>query len=185
MAVAAAWAWRLRERAERPTRSEFIDVLLPSVPESEVRTKMLQARDLGARVSVLSAAAKLGNGSQVSAQDTVPFVLWCAGHHLGRYEEAIRQTLRGGGDLDTTCAMVGGIVVLSGGTESIPLQWRNAREPLPDWPFQKFQLKVSSYCCLVGSGRWAAHKSKGNVRALTCFGRIPQRFCSSKGSAYC
>jgi ADP-ribosylglycohydrolase len=137
VAVAAAWAWRLRERAVRPTRSEFIDLLLPSVPESEVRAKMLQARNLGARVSVLSAAAKLGNGSQVSAQDTVPFVLWCAGHYLGSYEQAMRQTLRAGGDLDTTCAMVGGIVVLSGGTENIPLQWRNAREPLPDWPFQK------------------------------------------------
>ena len=137
VAVAAAWAWRLRESDVRPTRSEFLDVLLPSVPESEVRTKIRQARELGAKVSVVSAAAKLGNGSQVSAQDTVPFVLWCAGQYLGSYEEAIRQTLRGGGDLDTTCAMVGGIVALYGGTETIPLQWLNAREPLPHWPFQR------------------------------------------------
>lgn len=137
VAVAAAWAWRLREHAVRPTRSEFLDLLLPVVPESEVRTKMLLARNLGTRVSVLSAATKLGNGSQVSAQDTVPFVLWCAGQYLGSYEQAIRQTLRAGGDLDTTCAMVGGIVVLFGGTERIPLQWRTAREPLPDWPFQR------------------------------------------------
>lgn len=137
VAVAAAWAWRLREQAVQPTRSEFLDLLLPSVPASEVRTKLLLARDLGARVSVLSAATKLGNGSQVSAQDTVPFVLWCVGQYLGSYEQAIRQTLRAGGDLDTTCAMVGGIVVLFGGTEHIPREWRNARESLPDWPFQK------------------------------------------------
>src|SRR5258708_9801166 len=112
VAVAAAWAWRWRERTVRPTRSEFLDLILPSVPESEVRRKMHLARDLSARASVLSAAAKLGNGSQVSAQDTVPFVLWCAGHYLGSYEQAITQTLRAGGDMDTTCAMVGGIVVL-------------------------------------------------------------------------
>ncbi|HEY7416912.1 MAG TPA: ADP-ribosylglycohydrolase family protein, partial [Ktedonobacteraceae bacterium] len=121
----------------QPTRSEFLDLILPSVPDSEVRTKLLQARDLGVRVSVLSAATKLGNGSQISAQDTVPFVLWCTGQYLGSYEQAIRQTLRAGGDLDTTCAMVGGIVVLFGGTERIPKGWRNARESLPDWPFQK------------------------------------------------
>lgn len=98
---------------------------------------MLLARDLGARVSVLSAAAKLGNGSRVSAQDTIPFVLWCAGQYLGSYEQAVRQTLRAGGDLDTICAMVGGIVVLFGGTECISFQWRAAREPLPGWPFQR------------------------------------------------
>jgi ADP-ribosylglycohydrolase len=96
VAVAAAWAWRLRERAVRPTRAEFLDLLLPAVPASEVRMKMLLARDLGARVSVLSAAAKLGNGSQVSAQDTVPFVLWCAGQYLGSYEQAIESRFLAG-----------------------------------------------------------------------------------------
>jgi ADP-ribosylglycohydrolase len=137
VAVAAAWAWRVRRLTVRPTRADFLDLLLPRVPDSEVRRKMRLARDLGASVSVLSAAAQLGNGSQVSAQDTVPFVLWCAGQYLGSYEQAIRQTLRAGGDLDTTCAMVGGIVVLFSGTESIPLSWRTAREPLPGWPFQR------------------------------------------------
>lgn len=137
VAVAAAWAWRLRERKVRPTRAEFLDLLLPSVPESEVQRKIHLARDLSARASVLSAAAKLGNGSLVSAQDTVPFVLWCAGQYLGSYEQAITQTLRAGGDMDTTCAMVGGIVVLFGGAERIPREWRKAREPLPDWPFQR------------------------------------------------
>jgi ADP-ribosylglycohydrolase len=137
VAVAAAWAWRLRESDARPQCSEFLDLVLPSVPESEVRTKIRQARDLGTKVSVASAAAKLGNGSQISAQDTVPFVLWCAGQYLGSYEKAIRQTLQGLGDIDTTCAMVGGIVVLYGGTESIPTAWLTAREQLPDWPFQE------------------------------------------------
>ena len=85
----------------------------------------------------MAAAAQLENGSQVSAQDTVPFVLWCAGQYLGSYEKAIRQTLAGLGDMDTTCAMVGGIVALYGGTENIPPEGLNAREPLPHWPFQE------------------------------------------------
>lgn len=137
VAVAAAWAWRLHERTVLPACAEFLDMLLPSVPESEVRTKILQARDLGGDVSALSAAAQLGNGSQISAQDTVPFVLWCAGRHLGSYAQAIEATLGVGGDVDTNCAMVGGIVALFTGTEGIPSTWLKAREALPDWPFQQ------------------------------------------------
>ncbi len=137
VAVAAAWAWRLRDGSARPHRSEFLDLILAWLPESEVRTHIRRARDLGTRTSVASAVAKLGNGSQISAQDTVPFVLWCAGQYLDKYEKAIKQTLAGLGDIDTNCAMVGGIVVLSAPPESIPLEWLNAREPLPDWPFQE------------------------------------------------
>jgi ADP-ribosylglycohydrolase len=36
-----------------------------------------------------------------------------------------------GGDVDTTCAMVGGIVVGAVGLDGIPAEWRTAREPLP------------------------------------------------------
>jgi ADP-ribosylglycohydrolase len=136
VAVAAAWAWRLGQRGKRPDRTEFLDLILPEVPESAVRAALRTARNLGSKVSAVAAAARLGNGSQISAQDTVPFVLWCAGQYLERYETALRQTLRGGGDLDTTCAMVGGIVVLYSGSQSIPPAWLQAREPLPVWPFQ-------------------------------------------------
>ena len=41
------------------------------------------------------------------------------------------------GDVDTTCAMVGGIVVLYTGVEGIPAEWIQAREPLPDWAFKE------------------------------------------------
>jgi ADP-ribosylglycohydrolase len=76
----------------------------------------------------------LGNGTGLSAQDTVPFVLWCAGEHLDDYEQALWLTASGAGDVDTTCAMVGGIVILYTGVQNIPAAWRQAREPLPDWP---------------------------------------------------
>jgi ADP-ribosylglycohydrolase len=76
---------------------------------------------------------KVGNGSQVTAQDTVPFVLWSAAQSLSSYETALWQTVSALGDMDTNCAIVGGIVVLYTGTDAIPEEWRRNREPLPDW----------------------------------------------------
>ena len=56
----------------------------------------------------------LGNGTALSAQDTVPYVLWCAAEQLYSHGHALWLTARGFGDVDTTCAMVGGIVELLG-----------------------------------------------------------------------
>ena len=36
-----------------------------------------------------------------------------------------------GGDVDTNCAIVGGIVALSVGWEKIPKEWLKQMEPLP------------------------------------------------------
>ena len=103
----------------------------------EVRRKLRWARELADATPAESAAAVLGNGTGLSAQDTVPFVLWCAGSQLANYEEALWLTVSGLGGRDTTCAMVGGIVVLYTGVESIPLSWLQARESLPVWPFSE------------------------------------------------
>lgn len=72
----------------------------------------------------------LGNGSQVISEDTVPFCVWCAARHLDDYEEAMWQTVSALGDRDTTCAIVGGIVVLAVGIDGIPDEWRRSRESL-------------------------------------------------------
>jgi ADP-ribosylglycohydrolase len=134
VAVAAAYAWRLRE-ASPPTKAAFLDLILPHVPESEVATKIRRARDLPEGASVRLAIAALGDSITISAQDTAPFTLWCAAQHLSNYEEAIWFTLSALGDRDTTCAIVGGIVALFTGVEGIPADWRSAREPFPAWPF--------------------------------------------------
>jgi ADP-ribosylglycohydrolase len=78
---------------------------------------------------VNEAAHLLGTGQQISAQDTVPFCIWCAAYHLDDYAEALWHTVSGLGDRDTTCAIVGGIVALS--AKNIPLDWIEHREPLP------------------------------------------------------
>ncbi len=128
VAVAAALATHIQP-GNLPTRREFLDAVLPHVPDSLVRAKIRQARDLGTGATVPFAVAVLGNGTGVSAQDTVPFALWCAGENLDNYEQAMWQTVSGWGDRDTTCAIVGGIVALSA-PNTVPQVWREAREPL-------------------------------------------------------
>ena len=140
VAVAVARACELRASRLTPERSEFLDLVLPYVPESEVRSKIRQARDMSDSASVQFAVSVLGNGVRVSAQDTVPFALWCAANHLSNYEEALWLTVSGLGDRDTTCAIVGGIVSSYTGTEGIPEEWLQAREPLPDWPFTEMSF---------------------------------------------
>jgi len=135
IAIAVAWAWRLRDTGLVPTSQKFIDHILTYVPDSEVASRIRQAHTLPPDTSIDVAVDLLGNGSHVSAQDTVPFALWCAANHLGSYEDALWVTASGLGDVDTTCAMVGGIVALYTGPVGIPSSWITAREPLPSWPY--------------------------------------------------
>ncbi|HET8844010.1 MAG TPA: ADP-ribosylglycohydrolase family protein [Ktedonobacteraceae bacterium] len=133
VAIATAHAVRSRESSPVPDWRTFFDVVLLHVPASEVHHNLQKARDLSDDLTLEEVCGRIGNGSQISAQDTVPFVLWCAAHHLHNFEEAIWTTLGGFGDIDTNAAMVGGIVAPVVGLEHIPTVWRKAREPLPDW----------------------------------------------------
>lgn len=79
------------------------------------------------------AAATLGTGRQLSAPDTVPLALWVVARHPDDYEEAIWTVAPLAEDVDTLCAIVGGILAARLGEEAIPLTWRQATEPLPSW----------------------------------------------------
>ena len=129
-AVAAAWAWRARNRpCPRPGR-EMIALALGHTPEGETHDGLERALSLGPDTTVEGAVGMLGNGSRITAPDTVPFALWCAARHIDDYAEALWTTVSAGGDNDTNCAIVGGIVVLANGIGSIPGAWRAASEPL-------------------------------------------------------
>jgi len=80
-----------------------------------------------------SASATLGNGREVSAQDTVPFCLWVVAKHPRDYAGAFWATAGVGGDIDTNCAIVGGIVAARTGVAGIPAEWLARCERLPDW----------------------------------------------------
>jgi ADP-ribosylglycohydrolase len=133
VATATALAHRLRKEAA-PAVHEFIELVHPKVPESHTRRGIMKLLSLPGEASVRRVASEVGNGSQVTTMDTVPYVIWCAGHYMSNYEEALWHTVSGGGDLDTTCAMVGGIVAMYVGRERIPQSWISKREALPTLP---------------------------------------------------
>jgi ADP-ribosylglycohydrolase len=130
VALAAALTWHHRDRPL--DRIQLLDQVIAQTPPSLVRDGLIVARDLPPEATAEEAAARLGSGTQVSCQDTVPFALWCAAAPSASFEAAIWLTLSGLGDCDTTAAIVGGIVVLRTGSDDIPPAWRAACEPLPN-----------------------------------------------------
>jgi ADP-ribosylglycohydrolase len=130
VAVAAGSAWTALHRGKigPGSQKEFLAFVLEHTPGGYVREGIAKAHGFEAHCSVMMAAAVLGNGSKVSAPDTVPFALWCASHHLEEFKHGAWVTVSAGGDRDTTCAIFGSIVGLS--SPVIPPAWLAAREPL-------------------------------------------------------
>jgi ADP-ribosylglycohydrolase len=108
----------------------MLELVIDHISNGEVRTGLERALSLGFDVPVEEAAAALGNGSRITAPDTVPFALWCAARHIDDYAEALWAAVSVGGDNDTNCAIVGGVVVLANGSKAIPDEWLAARELL-------------------------------------------------------
>jgi ADP-ribosylglycohydrolase len=111
----------------------FLDQVIEHVPASKVRDGIAEARRLLTISDPGIAASVLGNGRQVAAHDTVPYTLWAAARHLDDYGQAFWTTAAAGGDIDTTCAIVGGIVAARVGVDRLPAAWLKACEPLPSW----------------------------------------------------
>jgi ADP-ribosylglycohydrolase len=128
-AVAVAVAASL---AATGTAESLIKEVLDHVPGTYVRRGLQRARSLK-KATPEQAAQALGNGSRITAQDTVPFALWAAAHHLDDYPAGVRACVTVGGDMDTTAAIVGGIIAARTGIDRIPSDWLDSREPLPGW----------------------------------------------------
>ena len=130
VSVAAAAAWRSRSTPGPDAGARMFEMVIDDTPESQVRAGLARAAGFGPDITAGEAAAVLGNGSEVSCQDTVPFCLWAVAKHLGSFEDAMWTTLSALGDCDTTCAIVGSIVALATGLDRIPRAWREKREAL-------------------------------------------------------
>ena len=128
VAVAAALAWR--GRGAPLEAAGFLEQVAAAAPAGATREGLEKARGLPAGIEVGAAAEALGNGAAVSAPDTVPFCVWMASRGL-TYEESLWRTASASGDVDTTCAIVGGIVAAREGLDAVPRAWRLARESLP------------------------------------------------------
>ncbi|WP_245721888.1 ADP-ribosylglycohydrolase family protein [Nocardia crassostreae] len=134
VALAAAAAGRARLDGIRPAPQEFLTTVLDGLGNGET-TRLIRRAYTLLGASAEQAAAELGNGTRVTAQDTVPFALWVAATHLGDYRAAVATCIAVGGDTDTTSAITGGIVAAHTGSlpGGLPPAWITAREPLPDW----------------------------------------------------
>ncbi|MEU8184193.1 ADP-ribosylglycohydrolase family protein [Micromonospora sp. NPDC049047] len=136
VAVAAALAARGRLDGHRPAPERLLAGIAAALdPGTEVQRSVSRAAGLLGRPMDL-VVAELGNGSRVTAQDTVGFTLWVAATHLDDYPAAIRRCVEAGGDTDTTAAIVGAIVAAYTGVGTpggVPEAWLSAREPLPAW----------------------------------------------------
>ncbi len=132
-AVAVAVAAALAAQPDPPQPRDFLDQVLHLTPPGRVQHGVWAARGLAHVPSPVIAVHELGNGRYTSAEDTVPYALWAAARNLSDYEQAIWVTASTGGDVDTTCAIVGGIVAAHVGRTGLPEQWLSACEPLPDW----------------------------------------------------
>ncbi|GGZ36531.1 hydrolase [Streptomyces poonensis] len=131
MAVAAAAA--LAAGPDGPPSGEaLLDGVIDLVPKSAVAAGLQRARDMLDYGDVGTVAAVLGCGRRTAAHDTVPFALWSAARALGDFERAFWTTAQVGGDVDTTCAIVGGVVA-AGRAGTPPEEWVRQTEELPGW----------------------------------------------------
>jgi len=148
VAVATALLWQRRD--DPPGGRDLIAGVLERLPDGDAdgllasplepelaagatRAGLERALELG-EAEALAAARALGNGSRISAQDTVPFCVWVLAHRAASWEEALWETVSALGDRDTTCAIVGGALAPARGRDAIPAEWRARREPLPAGP---------------------------------------------------
>lgn len=108
----------------------LFDVVPDHTPPSETRDGIERARGIDLTCSTESVVGWLGNGTRVTCQDTAPFCVWMIAANITDYPRAIWETVRCGGDVDTTAAIVGGVVALVTGHEGIPGEWLSRREAL-------------------------------------------------------
>jgi ADP-ribosylglycohydrolase len=131
MAVAAA-ASLVAAPGGPPTAEELLDGVIALVPKSAVGAGLRRARDMLDYGDASTVAAVLGCGRRTTAHDTVPFAIWSAAQCLGDFEEAFWSTAQVGGDVDTTCAIVGGLIA-SGKAGAPPAEWVGRTEAFPEW----------------------------------------------------
>lgn len=102
-----------------PLGKSFIECVRDVIPEGITRERIDEALSLPDDGSSVDAARVLGNGSEITAPDTVPLCLWICSRWSNNFVESLWNTVAAGGDVDTTCAIVGGIVACQTGRDGI------------------------------------------------------------------
>jgi ADP-ribosylglycohydrolase len=127
---AAAGAVAVALAAALSVAGEFtLGAVTARMAASEVRRGLELVIEAGPERDPAEIAALAGSGRRMSAPDTVPFALWCAARHPDDLEATRWATAAGRGDVDTTCAIAGGVVGARTGIATLPAEWLAAAEP--------------------------------------------------------
>ncbi|WP_327719374.1 ADP-ribosylglycohydrolase family protein [Streptomyces sp. NBC_00490] len=108
-----------------------LDAVAALTPRSAVQEGLVRAAEVPFSTEPWKASDLLGNGQRIRADDTVPFALWTAARHPDDLVSALWSTAEGFGDVDTTCAITGGVVAARTGVEDVPEGWLRRREAVP------------------------------------------------------
>lgn len=123
VALATAQATFLKQTKETIEPTAFIKKIIAELPSCDTTARIATSLTVPYTYHIETVKKILGNGINMTAQDTVPFAIWCAAHNLTNFEEALWKAVSILGDRDTICAIVGGITIMSCSEETIPVQW--------------------------------------------------------------
>lgn len=140
IALAASAIWMTRAQTVDEAREALWSTVLAHTPASRTRERIEDARATPAETAITDVVERLGNGNEISSQDTVPLCLWAIAKHPRDFEAAMWTTVAALGDRDTTCAIVGGVVALADDGASIPASWIAKREPLEGIDLERLPL---------------------------------------------
>ncbi|AWK06309.1 crystallin J1 [Flavobacterium crocinum] len=119
------------------TPNDFIDKILKELPDSDTKSKISKSKSVSYDYHIETVRSILGNGINMTAQDTVPFAIWCTAHHLQNFEEGLWKAVSILGDRDTICAIVGGMSIMSSDVINIPSSWTNSVENIDKSLFRR------------------------------------------------
>ncbi|REC80569.1 crystallin J1 [Chryseobacterium elymi] len=135
-AIALASAFAIQEKLGiiNLNQQEFIHNIQNELDDSDMKSKLNKALYLSGNPSVELLVKVLGNGIKMTAQDTVPIVIWMLSRYRNNFEECLWNMVSVLGDRDTTCAMVGGVSILCSDEKNIP-DWV---ENVENWKQSRF-----------------------------------------------
>jgi ADP-ribosylglycohydrolase len=111
----------------------YLSNIIKHTPDSEVKNGLLKAMAMSYDAPTAKVIESLGNGTHVTCQDTVPMCCYMVSKAICRYpksemyEKAIVETSTAFGDVDTNCAIVGGIIAV---VSPAPDKWVKFCQPM-------------------------------------------------------
>ncbi|MGD1318593.1 ADP-ribosylglycohydrolase family protein [Chryseobacterium sp. 2R14A] len=135
-AIALAAAFTVQEKLgiEIFDQQNFIQRIQDELSDSDMKSKLNKALYLDGNPSIELLIKTLGNGIKMTAQDTVPLVIWMLSRYRNNFEECLWNTVSALGDRDTICAMAAGISILCC-DENSPPYWT---ENIENWKKSRF-----------------------------------------------